>query len=368
MIIKVDRKQLLTALRKVIPAAAKTDTSGIHPEAVLISAGMGNLRLACIRNASNFAFSIITNVVAEMDPEELGQFAVTARLFLKLLRLCGSEFITLEITDKFHLTIRDGKNAFHLMAIDAQNVFANIVHDRECTISAPGLLKAAQRVWFAASTEEARPALQGIMFNGKVAATDGFRIAVWPVGFESVHGLIPAKVLQIAGRIFRGVDPLIWLDGERIAFSDGTTTIETSQILLNTNFPDVDVIIPKKAKLLVEFDTAKLAQALNMLCAIVERFEHPVMTMTVDQTGATLHKKGEAEILFDAEIDAQVIANEGVQLPFKIAFNPVLLLDLVKRAGPRVVMHANAHNTPVVWKPAGQEDPWLSVLMPMHIG
>lgn len=368
MIIKVNRKQLLTALRKVSLAAAKADTSGIHPEAVLINAGMGNLRLACMRNESNFGYSIITNVAVEMDPAELCQYAVEARILRKLVGLCGCESITLEFPENISrpLIIRDGGSSFGLLTIDADSIYADAARDRECTISAPGLLAAARRVWFAASTKADRPSLQGIQFNGKVAATDGFRIALWPAGFEPVHGLIPARVLQLAGSLFRG-DPLIWMDGERIAFSDGSTTLETYRVL-DGSFPDVDKILPKESKLVVEFDAGQLARELNVLCTIVGRHENMVMSMTVDQTSATLHKRGDAEITFEAEISATVITNEGVPLPFDIAFNPGLLLDLVKQSGERIAMYANAKNLPVIWRPADQEDPWLSLLMPMHLG
>ncbi len=371
MIITINRKQFLAALRTVKLAAAKTDTSGIHPEAVLINAGMGNLRLACMRNESNFNYSIITNVAVEMDPAELAQCAVTGRILRKLVGLCSGETITLEFPENIShpLIIRDGNNSFGLLAVDPDSTYARIVRDRECTIDAPGLLAVARRVAFAASTEDARPALQGVMFNGKVAATDGFRFALWPTGFEPVHGLIPAKVLRIAGRIFRGVDPMIWMDEDRIAFSAGSTTLETNRsLLLNNNFPDVDTIMPKKAKLAVELDAGQLARALTMLCAIEDGYNISAMSMTVNQTSATLHKRGDAEITFDAEIDAKVVSNEGVALPFEVAFNPVLLLELVKQAGKRIAMYANASNLPVIWRPADQADPWMSLLMPMHVG
>ncbi len=61
----------------------------------------------------------------------------------------------------------------------------------------------------------------------------------------------------------------------------------------------------------------------------------------------------------DANVDG-----EGITIAFNVRFLREVL-DVVKT--PSVVLETNAHNTPAILKPVG-DDTFTHVIMPMHLG
>lgn len=359
----------LKIVRKATKPASHEDR--FFYDAVEIKAGLYEILLACAE--PNQPKSIETMLNAEIDGEAV-TFAVNLRNLLRLVGALHSETITMNIESSVKpLHIEGGEFSLTIPTIDPQNVFVSHVVSQICDTPVRGLLKAASRVWFSASTEEARPVLQAVQFNGRVAATDGFRIAVLPVSFEGVHALIPAAILRLAWKLFRGGDVLVKVSGIRFSISDGITTLHTN--LIEGKFPDVDVIIPKKAKLVIELDAVELQRAMQVMLACQKANDDvPICHFEIIQDNhgdiqiAGTTKRG-GEYAISVNLRGSLITQDPeFKFPFNIAVNAGFICDVAARIAGRVQIGFNASNTPIIMRPVTQDNELTAVVMPMRIG
>lgn len=390
----VNRVEFIKAIKTVKFAARKTPSGEKYVyDAVAIAAGLTGdggaqtLRLACAN--PDQPLSITTVVDANIGDERGLPLAVNVRMLLRVLAAIGGETVSLE-TEGYPtpLLIKALDTTYQIqlqtlpldMAYVAQVPFYNTT-----TTSAPGLLNAASRVWFAASDDSARPTFQCLYFDGvSVAATDGFRIAVLSVPVPNVKGLIPEKALRLAKKLLDGEAPVMvgsGNDGSKFVVSDGYTTITTNAV--SGSFPDYNAIIPKRTHFLIEFDVEELHKALEMV-KVTQKLNNQnpfcVMKIETDNGGGgglmacVTTTAGSAEVLFQATVPATSVFREPeFQLPFTIGFNAMYLDTAIRHANcDRVGLTFNAYNLPVIIKPAGEgagdDNPYTAVIMPMHIG
>ena len=374
MKITVNRAGFIKAL-KIVRMATKpaSHEDRFFYDAVEIKAAHCQILLACAE--PNQPKSIETSLDAEVEGEPFA-FAVNLRNLLRLVLSLRSEAITLSIESSLKpLSIEGGEFSLTIPNIDPKNVFVSHVVSQVCDTPVRGLLKAASRVWHSASKEEARPVLQAVQFNGRVAATDGFRIAVLPESFDGVHGLVPAAILRLSRTLFRGNDVLVKVSGIRFSISDGVTTLNTN--LIEGNFPDVDVIIPKSRKMIIEMPASDLCSAMRtvLACYKADGYGSQFLQMKISQ------KEGEQGLVtakitarsdehrMTAQMDAVLIALQDLALPFEIVLNAQFIADAASQFGAdSVQLCFNAANLPVVLKSSDQMDPLVVVVMPGHIG
>ena len=130
-----------------------------------------------------------------------------------------------------------------------------------------------QQVAFAASSDEARPVLQGVQttFTGNeisMAATDGFRISVRKVALEEpvrkpMAMIIPARALNELARIAGDGDSMVSMivpSGRgQVVFR--LESAELVSQLIDGNFPDYKVILPRSFKSHTIVSTASFLKA-----------------------------------------------------------------------------------------------------------
>lgn len=392
----VNRAEFIKAIKTVKFAARKTPGGEKYVyDAVAIAAGLTGdggaqtLRLACAN--PDQPLSITTVVDANIGDERGMPLAVNVRMLLRVLEALGGDTVSLE-TEGYPMPLLikalDTTYQIQLQALPLDMAYVAQVPFYSTTTaatSAPGLLDAASRVWFAASDEAARPALQCLYFDGAyVAATDGFRVAVLSVPVPNVKGLIPEKVLRLAKKLLDG-DTAVMVgsgnDGSKFVVSDGYTTITTNAV--SGSFPDYKAIVPKTFKFFVEFDVNELHEALEMV-EITQKLNNwnpfCVMTIDTDNGGGDGLKAdiattaGGAEVQFQATVSAtSVFRDPEFRLPFTIGFNARYLDSSIRHANSdKVGLMISANNLPVIVKPAGEgagdDNPYTALVMPTHIG
>ena len=245
-------------------------------------------------------------------------------------------------------------------------------------LDANAFKKMIQNVAFAASVDDSRPVLTGVLMNmdGKSAsmvATDGFRLAVCkaelPVTLSKKQLIIPASALKEVVRILGAtkankITLFLPSSGSQVVLRCENVQIVSQ--LIDGKFPDYQAILPKDYKTRAVVNTNDLLKACKQASIIAREGSNVVrfhLQSGTDQTGkvkllAESDETGTSEI----EIGATV---EGQEL--EIAFNVKFLQDGLETISTKnVVIEANAHNTPAAIRPAGEEE-YLYVLMPMHI-
>jgi DNA polymerase-3 subunit beta len=246
-------------------------------------------------------------------------------------------------------------------------------------LEAATLKEMIRAVAFAASVDESRPVLTGVLLQmeGKtisMAATDGFRLALFKteVGTapEKKQLIIPASVLKEVLRILSATKASTITLYLPSAGSQVVLRLENVQIvsqLIDGKFPDYQVILPKGYKTRTIVDASELLKACKQAGIIAREGSNVVrfhLRPGADESGkvkllSASAETGESEIELDATVEGQEL---------EIAFNVKFLQDALEAISTkRVVIETNAYNTPATLRPASEEDEYRYVLMPMHI-
>jgi len=247
-------------------------------------------------------------------------------------------------------------------------------------INVADLREMIQQVVFAASTDEARPILTGVLVkvNGNkivLAAADGFRLSVREAELSSpaarpVNAVIPARALSELARISSDGDQAVTMimppGRGQVIFR--LRDAELVSQLIEGTFPDYEQIIPRRCDTRAVLSTSTFLKACKQAEIFAREGSH-IARINIAPGGEL--KPGTVEISGQSEetgynqnvVDASI---EGHAL--LIAFNVRFLreiLDVIKT--PNVALETTVDTSPGVIRPVG-EDNFLHVIMPMHLG
>ena len=237
------------------------------------------------------------------------------------------------------------------------------------------------QVAFAASTDEARPVLMGVLVIVEgdqitMAAADGFRLSVRNATLSSpatqpVNIIVPARALSELARIAIDGDESISMvvpkGRGQVVFR--LKDAELVSQLIDGTFPDYQQIIPRSYKSRTLVSTASLLKACKQ-AEIFAREGSNVARLDIKaaqsemepsevEISAISEETGKNETIVEATVDGGSVL---------IAFNVKYLreaLEVIK--SPNVALETSAANAPGVVKPVGEDD-FLHVIMPMHLG
>lgn len=344
---------------------------------ILIATDEGRLRLS----ATNLEMGITCWIGAKIEEE--GSTTVPSRTFSDLVSTMPNPQVSLSLDTRTQtLNVRSGASINDIKCIDAQEFPPLPVPDFESAIqiNVADFKEMIQQVAFAASTDEARPVLMGVLVNVDkdtvtMAAADGFRLSVRkstlssPVA-QSVSAIIPARALLELARVASDGEQMIQMvlpkGRGQIVFR--VKDVELVSQLIDGTFPDYQQIIPRSYKSRTLVSTASLLKA-SKQAEIFAREGSNVVRLNIKNSGEL--QPGEVEISAHSEETGsnETIVEASVDgIPLLIAFNVKFLrevLEVVK--SPNVVIETSAANAPGVVRPVG-DDNFLHVIMPMHLG
>jgi DNA polymerase III subunit beta len=344
---------------------------------VLIASDEGRLRLS----ATNLEMGITCWIGAKIEEE--GSTTVPARTLADLVGTMPDPQVSLTLnTQNQTLNVRSGSSTNDIKGIDAQEFPPLPVPDFDdaILINMTDFKEMIHQVAFAASTDEARPVLMGVLVlvdGDKVtmAAADGFRLSVRSATLSaaapaSVSAIIPARALSELARIAsdgeQTVQMVIPKGRGQVVFR--VKDAELVSQLIDGTFPDYQQIIPRSHKSRTLVSTGSLLKACRQ-AEIFAREGSNVVRLNIKTNGemqpgeveisAHSEETGSNETLVEATVDG---------IPLLIAFNVKYLrevLEVVK--SPNVAIETSAPNAPGVVRPVG-DDNFLHVIMPMHLG
>jgi DNA polymerase-3 subunit beta len=343
---------------------------------VLIATDEGRLRLS----ATNLEMGITCWIGAKIEEE--GSITVPARTFADLVSTMPDPQVNLTLDPRTQtLNVRSGLSTNDIKGIDAQEFpplpvpdFGEAIH-----INVSDFKEMVRQVAFAASTDEARPVLMGVLLKVEgdsvvMAAADGFRLSVRTATLSSpaaqpVSAIIPARALSELARIASDSEQMIQMvlpkGRGQVVFR--VKDAELVSQLIDGTFPDYQQIIPRSYKSRTLVSTASLLKACKQ-AEIFAREGSNVVRMNIKGSGEL--QPGEVEISAHSEETGsnETIVEATVDgIPLLIAFNVKFLrevLEVIKT--PNVAIETSAPNAPGVVKPVG-EDGFIHVIMPMHL-
>jgi DNA polymerase-3 subunit beta len=359
--------QRAVAMRSTLPVLSN----------VLVATEDGRLRLS----ATNLEMGITCWIGAKIEEE--GSTTVPARTFVDLVNTLPSDRVEMELTVRTQtLNVRCGAFNNDIKCIDAQEFPPQPSPDTDegLTLGVEELREMIAQVAFAASTDDARPVLTGVLMevaDGEMtmAAADGFRLSVRSASLSSPAGgslsaIIPSRALSELARILSDGEETVTmvLPKERGQVIFRGRDVELVSQIIEGAYPDYKSIIPNG------FSTRTVVSANSFLkaCKAADIFAreaaHSARVRVVSggklepgrlEISATAAETGSNETVVDATVEGE---------PIEIAFNVRFLVDVLSVIDtPNVALETSTASSPGVVKPVGRED-YLHVVMPMHLG
>lgn len=287
---------------------------------------LGGIRISATDSGVEFASSdleMFLTATYELGVEEEGSVVVPGRLLGEILRSLPDGKVTITGQDG-QVRIEAGRTEFSVKGYSVSDFpqAPQMPGGQLCKVPGADLAKALARVIRAASTDEARPVLTGVLWTVeagslKLVATDSYRLAVSEVlvkeGPAQSQAIIPGRALSELVRHIAaaGEDEVeIWLGDNQAAFKVGHTRLVTR--LIEGEFPNWKNLIPEgyENRLTVKRDT--FAAAVERV-GLVAQSNTPVKFHLASELQLTATEAGvaEAEEIFEEgtyEGDEMVIA------------------------------------------------------------
>jgi DNA polymerase-3 subunit beta len=344
---------------------------------VLVATDEGRLRLS----ATNLELGITCWIGAKIAEE--GSTTVPARTFTDLVATLPSDQVEMSLNVRNQkLNVRCASSNTDINCIDSQEFPPMPVPDlaEGIPINVSDLKEMIQQVVFAASSDEARPVLTGVLLTTQgnqltLQAADGFRLSIRKAELSSspsrpIKAIIPARALAELARIASDGETTVTmvLPASRGQVIFHMKDIELVSQLIEGSYPDLEQVVPRSHQTRTVISTPAILKACKQAEIFAREGSHIAriqITPGADNQPGTVEISGQSEEtgFNQTVIDANI---EGKQL--LIAFNVRFLrevLDVVKTAN--VILETNIETTPGVFRPAG-EDNFLHVIMPMHLG
>jgi DNA polymerase-3 subunit beta len=344
---------------------------------VLVASDEGRLRLS----ATNLELGITCWIGARIEEE--GSTTVPARTLVDLVATLPQEQVSLSLAAATQtLNVRCGASNTDIKCIDAQEFPPLPVPDMEGAIlvNVADFKDMISQVAFAASVDEARPVLMGVlvMVEGEtitMAAADGFRLSVRKgtlsqPALQPVTAIIPARALSELARVASDGNETISMvmpkGRGQVIFR--MKEVEVVSQLIDGTFPDYQQIIPRSYKSRTILSTPALLKACKQ-AEIFAREGSNVARLDIKSAGDL--EPGAVEISAQSEetgsnetIVAATIEGVGLLIAFNVKYMREVL-EVIK--SPNVALETSAANAPGVVRPVG-DDNFLHVIMPMHLG
>ncbi len=361
--ISVPREELTRQLA-VVSRAASTRTTVQVLAGVLLRAESGRLDLA----ATDMEISLRSSLDAEVESE--GAVVVPSKLLADLVRLLPADEVSIEHRSGEGLVeIVSGAASYKLHTYNAED-FPRLPETGAVelmSIDADAVLETANRVNRAASRDESRPVLTGILvrFEGQnlvMAATDSYRLAVKETSMGSagpeLDAIVPARALGELTRIAQGAG------GLQIGVQENQVLFATDGILLTTR--RIEGQFPNYRQLLPETFEHELALPRDELLEVVRR-----VSVMAQRNAPIRMRFAEGELTVSAQTQDVGEARETMPAPFasdalEIGFNPEFLRDGIESVeGDELRLKLISSLRPAVIQ--GEGDDFSYLIMPIRL-
>ncbi len=375
----------VTVLQENLARGLSTVSRAVSPRStlpvlsnILIASDEGRLRLS----ATNLELGITCWISARIEEE--GSTTVPSRTFGDLVNALQGDQVQLALDIQTQsLNVRSGASNNDIKGIDAQEFPPLPVPDLEGAVqlNVVDFKEMIQQVAFAASTDEARPVLMGVLVNVDkdqitMAAADGFRLSVRKTTLSNpvqqpLTAIIPARALNELARVSSDGEESIYmvLPKGRGQVLFRVKDVEVVSQLIDGTFPDYQQIIPRSYKSRTLISTASMLKACKQ-AEIFAREGSNVVRLDIKsaqsdmqpsevEISATSEETGKNETIVEATVDGG-----GMLIAFNVKFLREAL-EVIKT--PNVALETSGPNAPGVIRPVG-DDGFIQVIMPMHLG
>src|SRR5512143_985997 len=365
----ITREQFQEGLQAVSASIPTKTTLPVLSNVLLEATGDG-LRLS----GTDLDIAVSTTVPASVDQE--GAITLPARKLVEIVRELPSAAIRLTASGEQRVTIECGRSKFRLLGLPREEfpAFPSVKFDAAWRSKAGDVQKLVSHVAFAASTEESRPILNGVLWElrpdrMRMVATNGHRLARMDVPVTAGIGkgqadlIIPPKALDQIRRLFADSDELEIAKSENhLGFRSATTQVFTR--LIEGPYPNYEQVIPRENDKAATADKSAFTSALRRMSIVASDQTHRIR-MAFGNGSCKLSVQtpdlGEAQ-------EEVTVTYEGD--PLEIGFNAAYLLEVLKyMPTDEIRLTFKAPERAATCEPVGWDDPasFLTLVMPLRL-
>jgi DNA polymerase-3 subunit beta len=301
--------------------------------------------------------------------DQAGSAVVPARLVADIVKALPAGAVEVSLGDD-EMAISAGRSQFSVRPLSLSDYPAQVEPEAEpVTLTAEQMTDALRQVVRAASTDDARAVLTGVLIAAddeglKMVATDSYRLAVRDLPQSSMLGagqkvLVPGRALAELQRILTDETELVARLGAREAvFEAGDTRLTTR--LIEGEYPNYRNLLPSSYPNLLTVGRDALMEALRRVKILAQDSTPVRLTLGGDtvQLTAITQDVGNAH----EEIDATY---EGAEMT--VAFNPDYLVAGIDAIdGDEVTLATMDPMKPAVLRGVGHDE-YLYLLMPVRV-
>ena len=305
----------------------------------------------------------------DVGGERDGAAVVPARLVGDIVKALPAGAVHVELGDD-EMSISAGRSQFSVRPLSLDDYPAQVEPDANpVTLSSDQVANALRQVVRAASTDDARAVLTGVLIASeddglKLVATDSYRLAVRELPQSSILAagqkvLVPGRALAELQRILHGDAELtVRLGAREAVFEVGGTRLTTR--LIEGEYPNYRNLLPSSYPNVLTVARDALLEALRRVKILAQDSTPVRLTLggdTLQLTAITQDVGNAAE-----EIDANY---DGAEMT--VAFNPDYLaagIDAID--GDEVTLATMDPMKPAVLRGVGHDE-YLYLLMPVRV-
>jgi len=366
-VLQEDLSKILTIASRFTSTRAQLPILGN----ILFSASKTKLLIA----STNLEVSIAISIGAKV--EKSGEIAVPAKVITDLVNNLSLGQITLE-TEKEKLKIKASDFSSTVSSMNSSDFPAlpKSLDKKVIEIDKNILINSLTQCTFAASIDETRPILTGLLFIFEknrltIVATDGFRLSQKHIpltkNYSSQKIILPkttlSELIKLAGE--EENISFSFKDSENQSIFKVGRSILSSRILQG-EFPDYERIIPSRSSLHVFVDKEELLRAIK-LASVFARESANVVNLTIQSSSVSITAESQHSGEQKGKIDAKV---EGESLPkggFSINYNYRFLEDFLNSVeGEEIKMSFSAPSAPGIFRDTKDKD-YLHLIMPVKL-
>jgi DNA polymerase III subunit beta len=322
------RREALFGQLQIVTRAASTRSAVQALSGVQLQASSDGVEL----RATDMEIGL--RVPLEGDVAREGAVVLPARLLVDVVRALPADELSLELRPaEQDVELVSGSATFHIRTLRLED-FPPLPEpggDERLDVPGPALVETVLKVARAASRDETRPVLTGIMVSAgeqelRMAATDSYRLAVKDTTLETAlasafEANVPARALQELTRIVQhgGADRIsVSLRANQVVFE--VAGVVLSSRLIDGQFPNVRQLVPDAYEHELRLAGAEITD-------VVRR-----MSLLAQKNAPLRLSFAEGELTVSARTPDVGEARETVPVPFQgepfeIGFNPEFLRD-----------------------------------------
>ena len=360
---RAERDVLLDALATA--ARAATTRGGALP-------ALSGVRLEVVGDVLHLAGSdldLTVQVEVTVAGIAEGVCVIPARLGTDIVRALEPGAVTFSL-EGGEAVIAAGRSQFTVRVLPAEEFLRLPDSSGDAvTLDAAALAAALNQVVRAASRDDARPILAGVLMTAEPAglrlvATDSYRLAMrdlpgTTVMSEGQHVLVPARALGELGRVLSAAEEVtLRLGADQASFEVGRVRVTTR--LIDGDFPNYRQLVPTGYPNRLVVGKEPLLDAVRRVKLLAREATPIRMALRPDglELTAVTHDVGQAR----EDLDAKYVGAEMV-----VAFNPEFLIDGVEATpGDEVVLETLDALKPATLRSTEGTD-FLYLLMPVRV-